>query len=483
MRDSKLYRWLSRLDTGEQNEFMRYVSALGGKNREELGRMVKLFVEKVVRGKGLDRAVFYQQMGWPEPYESNLLHQRLTDLKKKLDAFLAIQEFRRDAGAVAVYQMRGIYRRGWLELMRTEVKQARMAAAETENDERRSLYGMMIEESHLLATMELARNFKEPSFQATMDHLEELFCLQTLRYACAALNQDRILNVQHDYGMIDAVIAHLGARLEGIAPVLKLYCHAYHMLAEYGEKQHFRKLKDGLSFHWKSLSGELRRELYRYLINYCVAQINTGEQTFSAEIVQIYEETLQSGALLDEGKMDPGQLKNMIAIAIRSEKLEAAERLLEVYGPMLTPEADSMTIDYNRAILLYHQGEYSKARKLLELVLRDTKDIFFKLDAKLYSWRASYELGDLDMSEDNYNALRMYLLRDRVLSKGIRASYMQFVTHLHSLWQVIHGEADEKKRKRKLMALLKKLKARQSGANILWLVEKVEEELTKASSS
>ena len=45
MQDAKLYKWLIRLDKAEQNAFVRYVEALGGKNREELGRMAKLFVK------------------------------------------------------------------------------------------------------------------------------------------------------------------------------------------------------------------------------------------------------------------------------------------------------------------------------------------------------------------------------------------------------------------------------------------------------
>ena len=43
MRDSKLYQWLSKLPTQEQNEFGRYVSLQGGRNRDELAELLSLF--------------------------------------------------------------------------------------------------------------------------------------------------------------------------------------------------------------------------------------------------------------------------------------------------------------------------------------------------------------------------------------------------------------------------------------------------------
>jgi hypothetical protein len=479
MQESKLHKWISRLDRGEQNAFVRYVEALGGKNRDELGRIAKLFVKKVVRGKGGTREEFYAAMGWPAPYNPAFLHSRLSDLKKKLEAFLAIQELRNDPVAVAAFHMRAVGKRGWSDFMKSEVKQAREVVQAAPADVDRFLHAMQIEESFLETTMELPRKFKEPSFQGPMQHLEEFFCLQKLRYTCAALNQDRLLNIQHDYGMLDVVIAHLLPRLQEAPPVLRMYFFTYQMMVAPTEAAHFNALKQELNAHWRGLSGELTREFYKYLVNHCIDRINAGFAEFHEEIVRIYDETMRSGALLMEGMMDPGQLKNMIAIMLRNGKMDLAERLLETYGPKLTPDADPVTVEYNRAIILYHRGEYSKARKLLEIVLRDAEDAFYKLDAKVYSWRASYEMGDLDMSEDNYNSLRMYLQRDKLLSKVARANYLLFANFLNSLLRISNEGGNSEKRKRKLQALQTKLQAARSINNIIWLREKVALELKR----
>lgn len=480
MRESKLCKWLIRLDKGEQNAFLRYLEALGGKNREELHAIAKHFIKKVVRGsKSLSREDFYIDMGWPAPYNPGHLHSRLTDLKKKLEAFLAIQELRKNPVAVAAYHLRGVEQRGWTDLVKSEIKQARETLAEAPQEADCYLYAMQIEENYLNAVMESPRKFKEPSFQGAMLRLEEFFCLQKLRYACAAVSQDRALNMQHDYGMLDSVLSTVGERLRDSPVILRMYFHAYMMLTAPGEDLHFMTLKQELAEHWKELSSELVHEFYKHLINFCVVRINAGFPEYNEEIGQIYNETMGSGALLVDGKLDPGQLKNMVAIMIRLKKLEVAEQLLETYGPRLTPDADIVTVDFNRALILYHQGKYAQTRKLMELVQRDAQDVFFKLEAKLYSMRASYELNDLDLSEDNYNALRMYLKRDKLLPRISRDNYLLFINLLNRLWSILQDPSAPKKKRQKLEDLRSKVDDAPKTANFVWLKEKIELEIAK----
>jgi tetratricopeptide (TPR) repeat protein len=477
MHESKLYRYLTRLDRGEQNAFVRYVEALGGKNRDELGRMAKLFIKKVVRGKAISREAFYAAMDWPEPFNPGLLNHRLTDLKKKLDAFLAIHALQHDPRAHALWQLRGLRIRGWTDLLKSEMKAALETLEEAPADADQFLYQMQLAEGLLSATMESARKFKEPSFQKPMQHLEDYFCLQQLRYACAALTLDRILNLQHDYGMLPAVIAHLFTRQSNLPPLLTLYLHTFQMLREPLENAHYLALRSGLEQHWKFVHPEIARELYKYLLNHCAARINAGDTAYIEEIVRIYENTLDTGALLTEGKIEPAQLKNMISMMIRLGNLPVAQRLLDTYIPKLESDAEPGTAPYMRAVLLYHQGQYSEARKLLEIVLRDTEDVFFKVDARLFSWRCSYELGDLDLSEDNFNSVRMYLQRDKLLAMDVRKNYLQFATYLHRLWRICSEEPRMDQRQKKLLALEAQLQIAKNVSNIVWLREKIAQEL------
>lgn len=480
MRDSKLCKWLSRLDKGEQNAFLRYVQALGGKNREELHRVAKLFVKKVVRGsKNMSREEFYLSMGWSPPYNPGHLHSRLTDLKKKLEAFLAIQELRKNPVAVTAYHLQAIAARGWTDLARAEVKQARDTVEEAAVDVERYRYQLQIEESYLIAAIESPRKFKEPSFQEPMRLLEQYFCLQKLRFACAALSQDRMMNLQHDYGMVEAVLDAVRARLADAPPVLRMYYHTYHMIASPDDSSHFHTLRAEIERHWVELDRELAQEFYKHLLNYCSLRINAGFPEFVEELSGIYEQTMDTGVLLVDGRMDPGQLKNIIGMMIRTGKMEVAERLLATYGPKLTADADPVTTDFLSALILYYQGQYSMTRKLMEIVQRDAEDIFFKLQAKLYSMRASYELGDLDLSEDNYNALRMYLKRDKLLPRASRENYLEFINLLNRLWTIQQEAWPRDKRRRKLQALEAKASEAPSNNNILWLREKVAEELRR----
>ncbi len=479
MHNSKLYKWLSRLDKGEQNAFVRYVEALGGKNREELGRMAKLFVKKVVRGKGMSREAFYSAMNWPAPFNSGQLNHRLTDLKKRLDTFLALQALKQDSRAVAVWQQRGMRNRGWTDFLHSEFKSAIETLRAEPADPETFLLEMQLEEGILNATMESARKFKEPFFQKPMQHLEDYFCLQQLRFACAALTLDRILNLRHHFPMLPAVLLHLSGKDSELHPLLALYFQTYQMLHAPETNAHFSALKSSLDKHCKHVHPEVARELYQYLLNHCAARINAGDAFYPAEIVRIYEVTLENGALLKDGKIEPAQLKNMISMMIRFGKLPIAKRILDTYVPKLAHGTEPCTATYLQAVLLYHQGQYSEARKLLEIVLRDTEDVFFKVDARLYSWRCSYELGDLDLSEDNFNSVRMYLQRDKLLAPDVRKNYLQFATYLHRLWRICSEEPRMDQRQKKLLALEAQLQIAKNVSNIVWLREKIAQELRK----
>jgi hypothetical protein len=61
MQDSKFFKWIRLLPTQEQNDFLRFVEHAGGKNRQELSGLLSLFLDEIVRGKGLEREVFYKK--------------------------------------------------------------------------------------------------------------------------------------------------------------------------------------------------------------------------------------------------------------------------------------------------------------------------------------------------------------------------------------------------------------------------------------
>ena len=479
MRDSKLYRWLEKMPAAEQNDFLQFLEIRAGKNRRELSLMLKSLIDLVQSAATCSREAFHASVFGDLPFDPNALRKRMTAIKSLLDDFLAITELLNNASAKSVWRLKALQNRGWQEFIESEYQGASDLLAGSKIAPNHFGYAMQLEESYLHLVLEAPRRGKEASFQRILDQTDLNFLVQKLRFACAAANQDRIVGTSHDFGLLQPILGHVAANEAHFPPLVRMYFHIYCLQRNAKEAGHFQAIITDLQAYLPSLETALARELCQFAINHCVARVNDGEHTFRAEIQRLYQWTLETKVLLVDEKIDGSALKNMVAVVLLSGDCDLAERLLKVYGPLLNADSDPTILEHNKAIILYHRKQFSAARKICDLVIRDARDMFIIVDARVCLWRSSFELGDLEFCLTQYDVFRMFLGRVHSMSKEHIARYKRFANGFHALVRICskYGGTQTGKRNGELKDLLARLETSLPMANLQWLLQKTKEAL------
>jgi hypothetical protein len=477
MQDSKFYKWISLLPTQEQNDFLRYVEHAGGKNRQELHSLLSHFLEHIVRGKGLDREAFYQKWRGDVTFDANYLRKRLTRLQELLGSFLAAQELALSPAHEAVYLAKALERRGWGQFIEAEHRDGRKVIQAAPQDDQTLWQLLQLENAYLNMKLPTTRNFAHPALQVPLQLIEEHYLVQALRYACAARNLDRIFDVRHDYGLLPHFLPLIAARLPEMNPMVRIYYLVHQMHEDQVSNRHFEALLAELSANASTFTTAIQRELYQYALNYCIAHLNAGDMAYAQRLAPLYLDALKSGILLRNGFLPGDELKNIIGLTVRFGQWEAAENILTHYGPLLSLDTDPAVLNYCKAVILYAKAEYSAARRECETVLRDTRDPFYEIDARMYHWRASYELKDFEFVESQYDAFRMYLTRAKSLGKTRIERYSKFVKYFFRLHRILRDKLDPAAAKVALEALAADIDKDGNVTDAGWLKDKITQAL------
>ena len=478
MQDSKFFKWIRLLPTQEQNDFLRFVEHAGGKNRQELSGLLSLFLEEIVRGKGLEREVFYKKWRPGAVFDANYLRKRMTRLQELLDTFLASQELALSQANEIVFLVKALERRGWSQLIENERRDAFKTLQSDPIDEQYFWQQLQLENAYLNLKLSAVRDVEGPSLQVPMNLAEELYLVQALRYACAARNLDRVVGRSHDYGLLPHLLPYIAQRIDTFNPLIRILYRVYVMFEANSSSAHFDTFLAELGQYAGTFTVSIQRELYQYAINHCISRLNIGEQEYAPRLGKLYQDTLENGVLLRNQCIGGDELKNMVALSARLGQIEVAENLLARYAPLLAPDADPAVESYCMVVILYHKREFGAVRRASETVLLHTRDPFYEIDVRIYRWRSSYELKEYGDAESDYDAFRMFLRRVKSLGEERITRYKGYMQFFRRLWRIMADPTDPAAQKKALEALGTELDAATDGvADVAWLKEKIAQAL------
>lgn len=478
MQDSKFFKWVHLLPTQEQNEFLRYVEHAGGKNRQELSGLLALFYEEIVRGKALTREAFYAKWRPGLPFDANYLRKRMTRLQELLDSFLATEELCLDPAQRSVFLIKALERRGWTQFIESEYRDALKLLRPDAIDDQHVWQQLQLENAYLNLKLSAIRDLEGPSLQVPLNLAEELYLVQALRYACAARNLDRVVGRSHHYGLLPHLLPYLRERRATLNPLARILFRVYEMLEEPSNSAHHDALLEELSRHAGTFTPSIQRELYQYAINHCISRHNAGEQEYGPRLVQLYQDTLETGVLLRNHCIGGDELKNMVALSARLGQIEVAEILLARYTPLLAPDADPAVESYCRVVIHYYKGEFNAVRKVSEEVLMHTRDSFYEIDVRIYRWRSRYELKEYADTESDYDAFRMFIGRVKSLGAERITRYKGYMKFFRRLCRIM-GDKEVGAAKRQALELLAAdlEAAADITADAVWLKDKIAQAL------
>ncbi|MEY2828425.1 MAG: hypothetical protein RIQ33_283, partial [Bacteroidota bacterium] len=226
---------------------------------------------------------------------------------------------------------------------------------------------------------------------------------------------------------------------------------------------HYKWLKEKLMNKKSKLLFTTQKEIYLFLINYCIAQINSGESKYYKEIFEIYKLGLRLDLIIQQKIISPWDFKNIITVALQQKEINWAENFIVKYNSNLPKDEIENAYNYNLAKVFFIQKKYTESLKLLNQVAYT--DIFYQLDIKILQAKTLFELNESDTLDDLMVSFTKLLNRKRKLSNHYQKRYKRFINYLQKILKV-ESEA-------KINTLILQLENDNEVPDRNWLLEKI----------
>ena len=297
--------------------------------------------------------------------------------------------------------------------------------------------------------------------------LEYFYVVQKLKFYVAWLIFRGFRSTQQELSLIPGFWEYTEQARFGDVPLISIYRNIILCLTEPDEELHFSNLIINLEKFSKNLTKEDLRECYYIAQNYCAFKISQGKMEYYREVFEIFRRVISNGLLLEDEQLSEGVYKNIITASLGVGEYGWAEKFIEDYSIYLPSNIRENARIFNLSYLYFHQKKYHKVIELLRNV--EYSDIVYALGAKQMLLRTYYESNEHLAMDSLIDSFRIYLRRNKLISKNLKQEYNNFLNFLKRL-------ISRSPENRQSLAVLKtRISATQYVNSKKWLLDKITE--------
>lgn len=294
------------------------------------------------------------------------------------------------------------------------------------------------------------------------------YIIQKLKYYVAWLTlQSLRATTGRDFGVIPGFWEYISAGQFESVPLIAIYKHVVICLKEPDEEAHFPVFLEVLERYAPELSKEDLRECYQIAQNYCAFKVNQGKTEYYPLLFQILKTEIARGVLVENEQLSESVFKNVVTISLWVREYEWTENFIKTHYQYLPVDIRDNAQVFNLANLYWHQKKHQKVIELLRSV--EYSDVIYALGAKLILVRTYFETKEFLALDSLIDSFRIFLRRNKVLSKNLKREYNSFLNFVKKLTSL--GPSD----KEGLARLKANLQQVSATTPKKWLLEKIEE--------
>lgn len=475
---SKLIHLLKTLDTRERNRFQQYVHSPFFNKHAQIRLLADYLLEQApaysaeyLAKQTVGTAIF----GQPN-FNEDQLNNLISDLLHLLYGFLAYKQYEQDPQLEKQLLIQELFAKdNYLHVERVTRRYQQLQQKAKEQSYAFYLKGYHLHEA--LDQLELSKNQRRfnQHLQQQSDQLDVYYFINKLRLACDMSSRNTVIQATYHCHFLDQILAFCQQQPDLLkTPVLRIYFQTLQMLENRENPKFYYQLKEALKEHSVFFPNEELRTLYNYVLNYCIQKINSGNNDFYQETLELYQTMLDAEIIFVNGYLTQWSYKNIITTGIRLHAYEWTEQFIYTYKTRLLPEEQANAFCYNLAALYYAKAEYSKA--LLQLQDVEFTDPSYHLGAKIIQLKSYYELNEEEPFFALIEAFKKYLNRNRQISDYRKRANLHFLKLAKLIFKLKSNEAylTKKQRQAKKLQIIQKLKSWEPIANKRWLEINIE---------
>ena len=298
-------------------------------------------------------------------------------------------------------------------------------------------------------------------------HLDAYYFIQKLRNYCNSISNRVFFSLEGDElalpnGFLGQVAASRQAKEIGV----RMYLSVARMLENPGEAHWFQELKQLLKEASHHFSLNEQDNLYIFLKNYCIGyQINQGNSQYFQELFELSRTLLDKGITQRNGVITPQAYKNLITVGLHVQAFDWTEQFIRDFTDLLPPEERYNALNYNLAKVFFAQGDYNRVIEQLREVAYANHT--YALGSKLMLLKTYYELGEDRALDSLIDSFRIYLRRNRAISREVRQQYQNLLRFVRKLFYLPPQSSEVQ------VKLRKEVEACEPLADKAWILSKV----------
>jgi hypothetical protein len=374
-----------------------------------------------------------------QAFDDKAWRYMLSDLDALVEAFLVDQAKQHQQADQLEQALAVLSERGLEKSLRHVQRQAEdwMSRAPHRDDAYFRFAHQYFDQQHRYFARKGVRKNDEALQQAS-DSLDRYYVLGKLRYACAMLERQHILQGDFDTGISEAWLRHLEERPFSEEPLIRLYHQALRTQMDEGDASLYQSMRSSLVGYSPQLPSEDLQALYRIAINYCARKIRQGQDAFVGEALELYTEGIRAGAMLNEGQLSPWTFNNVVKLALRLHRFEWLETFMEHHKHLLPEEHRHNALHYNLAELYYYSQRLDEAQ--LELLQVEMSDLNYYLGARVLLAKIYSDGQEEEALLSLLASFTVFLKRNKQISAELKHTYLNFCRLLWKMLRVKPGK-------------------------------------------
>lgn len=182
------------------------------------------------------------------------------------------------------------------------------------------------------------------------------------------------------------------------------------------------------------ITTEETKAIYNHLLNFCIAQANSGKQNFLQKLFNVFKIQLKKGFLFKNNIIAEWHYKNIVTTGLRIEEFSWVKEFIINNKKHLHPSVEENAYTYNLANYYYHLEQYNDVLKLLLQV--EYTDMRYNLDAKSLLLRTYYDMEEEEAFISLTDAFKQYLKRNKTINNIQKIGYYNLLKLIRSMFKL-----------------------------------------------
>ena len=482
MKNNPLIVQLASLSRKEMTRFAEFAASPYFTKHKQVRALTELLSEihPDYTEKKCDRAAIYQKLNPGEPHQQSQLAIVFTYTLRLLEQFLIVESLAQDG----ILEDKTLYfsqlrKRNLNHLLKTDWETAneKRGVEPTLHGSKSSVfYEKKIRTAAEQDAISLQLGQTETQFlEQKQSLLDDYYLSESMKDACERSQRYRLLKTSPPaFLFFEKLMETLPSFPEKTlqSPAVNVYSQLYNLLTS-NDLGQFQVCKITIKENEAYLDQDEIQNLYNYLQNFCIQQINNGHQQFLVEVFRLYQHQLDSQLLLVDGVLPEWHFKNIVTTGLRLDERQWVRDFIENYSEKLAESVAGNAYSYNLAAWFYHVG---KPAEVLPLLLQvEYTDLRYNLDAKALLLRTYFDLEEEEALLAHTEAFSQFVKRNKSLTDFQKKGYFNLIRFSQRAFKLKMKEhfAKQDKWKEALQKLVSEMAKAEPIFNRTWLEGKV----------